>query len=159
MQNPYSPPQTNVKDAETSDSPSLDGLIRLFHRLVIASALIGIFLSVSPWLPLPLSPELYLALDAIGAGALAPSLWHITWWIIQPLWLLAAIGLYTFQRWARWLFVGVYTVSTMASAVGGAVVWLPWEIVLFTITTLMDGAIIALAFLTPLRERFGRANV
>ena len=145
-------------DTEPTDPRSLAGLTLLYQRLVIATALIGIFLSVSPWLPLPLSPELYLALDASGAGALAPSLWWITWWIIQPLWLVAAIGLYTFQRWARWLLVGVYTVSTPIGALGGAIVWLPWEIVLVTLTTLMDGAIIALAFFSPLRERFERAN-
>jgi hypothetical protein len=36
------------------------------------------------------------------------------------------------------------------------VIWLPWELALVTIATLLDGAVLTLAFLPPLSKYFER---
>jgi hypothetical protein len=157
MNNRFQPPQAEVKDIAADQSVSLSrpGLVRLYHRLVLGSISLGLLLSLLPWTNLPISVELQQALQAGGLGAVAPlSAVSALWWITQPLWVVAGIGLYFFRQWARWLFVALYAVSMLSSFVRGAAVQLPWEAAFQTAVTLIDGALFVLVFLPPLSEVF-----
>jgi hypothetical protein len=94
--------------------------------------------------------------DADGIGALLPwaSYWVLT--ALQPIWVVAGIGLYFFLWWGRLLLAAAYVVGILAYLIGGMIIWLPWEGVLVTIATLLDGAILTLAFLPPLSKYFER---
>jgi hypothetical protein len=157
VSNPYRPPGALVADpAGLAAVVKVRGLIRLFQTMVITSTLIGLFLFASPLLPLPISGQMAALRGYSGAGAIAFSITNFVFLIAQPLWLLSAIGLCFLKWWARPLFVGTYALTTVASLFGGIAVSLPWESSLATITTLIDGAVLALAFLPPLSEYFAR---
>ncbi len=154
--NPYLPPAAPIADLDAEAAISALGLARLFQGMVVVSTAIGLFLWLWSYLPLPISEQTMAIRDADGIGALLPwaSYWVLT--ALQPIWVVAGIGLYFFLRWGRLLLAAAYAAGVIAYVVGGMIIWLPWEGVLVTIATLLDGAILALAFLTPLAKRFER---
>ena len=156
--NPYRPPGTLVADpGGLAAVVTVRGLIRLFQTMVIVSTVIGFFLFASPFLPLPISEQMAALRGYSGAGAIAfPITSFVVLLIAQPLWLLSAIGLCFLKWWARPLFVGTYALTIVGSLFGGIAVSLPWEASLATITTLIDGAVLVLAFVPPLSEYFTR---
>jgi hypothetical protein len=155
---PYSPPKALLVDPNAIATISVAGLVRLFQAMVVTSTVIGLFLFAWPYLPLPIADELMALRAEAGAGALA---FGLSGWIsllLQPFWILSALGLFFFKSWARPVFVGTYALSTVASLLGGMAIWLPWETVLIIVATLLDGAILVLAFLPPLATYFVRDN-
>jgi hypothetical protein len=152
--NPYLPPGALLADPKSEAVLSARGLVRLFQRLVVASTFIGIVLWSWIWLPLPISDDAMALRNVSGADAFDP----MTSWLIitalQPVFIVCALGLYFFKWWARWLFVGAYGVGCLNTFLGGMGVSFGWEGALYQIMTLMDGAIIALAFLPPLAGYF-----
>lgn len=152
--NPYRPPAALLADPKAEAVLSARGLVRLFQYLVIASTLIGILLWVLVFVPLPVNEDAMAMRNAAGFDAVDPM---VTWMIalsLQALFVLCAFGLCFFKWWARWLYAGAYAAGLLNSLVSGTTVWFAWEAVLFQITTLMDGAIITLAFLPPLARYF-----
>ncbi len=145
-----------IADLDAEASISARGLVRLFQSMVVASTAIGAFLWLWPYLPLPISEQTMAIRDADGIGALLPwaSYWVLT--ALQPIWVVAGIGLYFFLWWGRLLLAAAYVVGILAYLIGGMIIWLPWEGVLVTIATLLDGAILTLAFLPPLSKYFER---
>jgi hypothetical protein len=77
---------------------------------------------------------------------------------VRVLWLIASIGLLHFDNWARYLYVVLTAWALLAAALYGIRVTAPLEAVFDLAVTLLDGMIIALAFLSPLKERFSRSN-
>jgi len=70
------------------------------------------------------------------------------------LWVAAAIGLWQFNRHARLGFLLLTATSVALTALGGVAVQLPFEEVLEYAVALMDGAILAMAYFSPLKGRF-----
>jgi hypothetical protein len=134
----------------------VSGLLRLFQAMVVASALIGVLLVVWPFLPIPIAERMTAFRAQLSAGALAPAASNIAFLIAQPLYILSAIGLYFLRWWGRLVFVGTYILTLLATLAGGMWVQLPWESFLATVVTLMDGAVLVLAFLPPLSVHFAR---
>ena len=58
--------------------------------------------------------------------------------------------------WGRLLLAAAYVLSAIGTLLAGIVIWFPWEVTLFTIAALLDGAVLALAFLPPLSRYFER---
>ena len=139
---------------------TVPGLLRIFRALVITATAVGLFLYTWQYLPLSLAPSTKDILDLGGALAISPAASSLGLLVAQPIWILSAVGLCFFRPWSRPLFVGVYVFTTITNLLGGVIVWLPWELTLFTIATLLDGAVFALAFLPPLARYFRskRAN-
>src|SRR5688572_9336745 len=154
--NPYLAPAAPLADLDAEASISARGLVRLFQSMVVASTAIGAFLWIWPYLPLPISEQTMAIRDADGIGALLPwaSYWVLT--ALQPIWVVAGIGLYFFLWWGRLLLAAAYAAGIVANLVGGMIIWLPWEAVLVTLATLLDGAVLTLAFLPPLSKYFER---
>ena len=155
--NPYLPPGAPVSDAMAEVAVlKVSGLLRLFQAMVVASTLIGLLLFVWPYLFIPMSPRIAAFRGQSGAGALAPVAAQVAFLVAQPLWILSAIGLYFLRWWGRLLFIGTYALTMLASLVDGMGVQFAWESFLATVATLMDGAVLVLAFLPPLSEHFAR---
>ena len=152
--NPYAPPTAVVFDRNAPATLAVSGLIRLFQIMVIMATLIGIFLFVSPFLPLPIGEQTNEIRGAAGAEAISFDGSRIISLLLQPLWILSAVGLCFLKWWGRRAFVATYVLSAIQYLIGGVVVWLPWEAVLIAIATLLDGAVLALAFLPPLSTYF-----
>ena len=151
--NPYAPPESAVADPWAV--LAVPGLIRLFQYMVVASALLGIVLFASPFLPMPVSADVMtLRREAAGADALFPMVSYVIFMALQPVWIISAFGLCFFKWWARPLLVAAYLIGAFGNLVGGLGLWMPWETLLFTASTLLDGAVLALAFLPPLSTYF-----
>jgi hypothetical protein len=153
---PYAPPAARVEDPDAWATLTVGGLIRLFQAMAIASTALGMFLTFWPLLPIPISEPLAEYRAQTGDGALAPWFSHVVWMALQPLWIVSALGLCFFKWWARPVFAGTYVLSAVGNLAGGVIVWLPWEAVLVTVATLLDGAVLVLAFLPPLSKYFER---
>jgi hypothetical protein len=155
--NPYHPPGAAVADPMVELAElKVSGLLRLFQAMVVASTAIGLVLFFWPYLPLPISPPGAAFRGQAGAGALAPAVSQVAFYVAQPMWILSAIGLYFLRWWGRFLLVATYALTSLASLVGGMQVQFEFESLLATIATLMDGAVLALAFLPPLSKYFAR---
>lgn len=133
-------------------------LAAAFRLLVLVSTTIGLFLYGWQYLPLGVSEETQRLLTLGGEGALAVDFSSFALTSFHTLSIVCAVGLIRFSNWARWLFLAVYLLPIVASFLGGLVVWLPWETALFSIVTLMDGFILALAFFSALSVRFERSR-
>jgi hypothetical protein len=75
-------------------------------------------------------------------------------YVSAALWIFAAVGVYFFVPAALWLYTAltVYTIAT--TLLCGMVATLAVESFLVYLSTLGDGAILALAYWSPLREKF-----
>jgi hypothetical protein len=154
--NPYAPPEATVSDPHAWAVLSVPGLIRLFQSMVVASALIGVFLFTWPYLPIPMDEDVWNFRWQSGAGAAWGAAAYFIHLVLQVCWILSAFGLCFFKWWARPLFAGTYLLSAVSILLGGFVIWFPWEAFLITVATLLDGAVMALAFLPPLSAYFER---
>ena len=127
--------------------------IRLFQVFVVltsAAYVVWFFLPYwSSYLP---DQEQRLA-DHNGYGADIPTHFLIygTWFC---LWLIAALGLFFFQNWARHLFLALSLVGLAMAPFSGFVVQPPIDALFSTINLLLDGAILAMAYLSPLSVCF-----
>jgi hypothetical protein len=151
--NPYAPPASAVADPWAV--LTVPGLIRLFQCMVVASALLGILFFVLPYLPMPISADVAtLRTEATWADAISPMVSYFIFMALQPVWIILAFGLCFFKWWARPLLVTAYVLGAVGNLLGGLSLWMPWESILFTASTLLDGAVLALAFLPPLSAYF-----
>src|SRR5687768_13100713 len=117
--NPYLPPAAPIADPAAEATISERGLARLFQGMVVVSTAIGLFLWLWSYLPLPISEQAMAIRDADGIGALLPwaSYWVLT--ALQPIWVVAGIGLYFFLWWGRLLLAAAYAVGIVAYLAGG----------------------------------------
>ena len=152
--NPYLPPGALIADPMEPAVLSARGLVRLFQYLVIASTSIGLLLWVFVFVPLPASEEARALRAASGFDALNPMISWLAAVALQIVYVVCAFGLCFFKWWGRWLYAGAYGIGVLNSLAGGTTVSLAWEGTLILIATLIDGAIIALAFLPPLARYF-----
>ncbi|MGH2360888.1 MAG: hypothetical protein ACRDGM_10170 [bacterium] len=157
MQSPYDPPHSRVADG--TDLPPILATrptIKLFQWLVVASVLTSLVFFFLPAVPLPVSLEVAALRAKSGYGAILPGIRELIAWIFLPLWLLASVGLFFFQAWARTLFAVLYVVGLLLRFAQGVTVSLPVEGFVGEIVSLLDGAILVLAFTAPLDAYFRR---
>jgi hypothetical protein len=81
----------------------------------------------------------------VAVGLLAVLLWFPGW-----------LGMFFFWRPSRWLFLAAEALFLIAVVLYGPSVAHGVESVLDRASHVLAGAILAMAFLTPLRERFAR---
>jgi hypothetical protein len=157
LTNPYLPPAAFLADMSGEAALSARGLVRLFQSMVIATTILGIVLYGSMYVVLPISQDMLSLRNASGFGALWPAANH-AFDVAQLLFVAGGVGLYLFMWWGRLMFVAAYVIGLAANLLTGMAIWLPWEVVLITASTLLDGAILALAFLPPLARCFERTS-
>jgi len=155
LRNPYLPPGALIADVNGEAAISARGLVRLFQWMVAATTAIGLLLFIWPYLRLPI-PEDVLGMRFAQVGGWWPAATLVSYYVLQPIMVIAGIGLFFFMWWGRLLFVLAYVLGTIANLLGSMVIWFPIEVTLFTIVTLLDGAVLTLAFLPPLSRYFER---
>jgi hypothetical protein len=75
-------------------------------------------------------------------------------WATVALWIAASIGVYFFIRGARLLYTFLVGFGMFTMLVGGVGVSLPAEAFLIYVSSVSDGAVLVLAYWSPLRKRF-----
>jgi hypothetical protein len=133
--------------------------VKAYQCLVVISALLGITLWLTPYLPISRAPEIEGLLSANGADALFYEASFQIKTYLPAAYIVAAIGLFFFTWWGRWLFSACYALGIAVTAIGGFIVSPAFESVGFLLVTLVDGAILGLAFLSPLSEHFDHVPV
>lgn len=124
-----------------------------FRALVLLSTLAYIGWFFLPYVFRPHQGQISSLISHHGYGALFP----YTWLVDGPLflvWLASAAGLLNFQNWARNLFLGLTVIGHLRVAFGGVVVSPGVDAMLIGLIATMDGAILALAYFSPLRSCF-----
>ena len=133
--------------------------VKAYQILVVLSVLLGLTLWLSPYLPISRAPEVMELLNANGADALFYEIAFGVRKYLPAVYIVAAIGLFFFTWWGRWLFSGCYMVGLVVTVIGGFTVSPALDSAIFLLVTLVDGAILGLAFLSPLSEHFDHAPV
>ena len=126
--------------------------IRTFQTLVVVSSVLLVFWYALPHLPLYYRPEIQTLLSYSGVGAPA--------WIQHPTFylslgaakLISLLGLFLFLSWGRWLFTACVLVGVAVLPLSGIAVIPPLDSLIGGVLCLLDGAIFALAFLSPIAE-------
>lgn len=129
-------------------------LEKLFRGLAITSLVCYLLFVASPWLfDHALSQETYDGLGWRGYGAIIP-LPEKVLWLVVLLWIGTTVGICQFHAPARLLFALLTAFGLITTALGGMVAMTALESLLAGIMTLLDGAILTLAYLSPLKEKF-----
>ena len=162
MQNPYTPPSAKLSEPEAI---TLSGarLLRTYQRLLILSTVAYILGAVLMYLPVPWSEEVMRVRAYDGYGSIITAtlgrLYTPIWLVLFTSALVARIGMYFLERWARTLFVAMYVVSIVIVLVHGVSVLTPLEGAVATVAALADGAILTFAYTEPLSHAFKTTEV
>jgi hypothetical protein len=128
--------------------------IRLFQVLVLSSTTFFVVWFFLPFWSGYLSDDQYRLAEYNGYGAVLPvhhALYYGTWF---GLWLIAALGLYFFQNWARHLFLALSFLNLALAPFSGFAVQAPIDVLFSATVSILDGAILAMAYLLPLSANF-----
>jgi hypothetical protein len=141
--------------------------VTIFRGLVLAAfgvLLAGIASGVMAYFGPPLPAEVQSYLDSRNVGTMAnvfsEANWGtqvavgITFFVYLIAYLAALIGLLRFRGWARWLFIIVIALSLIFAISGGTTLSTPIESLVYTAGNMVDGAILTLLFIEPIRARF-----
>jgi len=123
---------------------------RTFRLLVAASAFLYLGWIVLPHLPRAFIPEVRPLLEKSGYGGAD---WVTAPWFYLGLGgakMLASLGLFMFLAWGRWLFLAATVVAIASIFFAGISVASPLDGLVGFVATLVDGAILGLAFFSPI---------
>lgn len=93
-----------------------------------------------------------------GYGAVLPvqhPLYSGAWF---ALWLIAAVGLVLLQNWARHLFLALAVLGPVLAPFSGFIIQPPLDTLFASANLLLDGAVVALAYLSPIADNFKEAS-
>ncbi len=128
----------------------------VFRALIVITAACYLLLLLSRWFLWPIaSGHTYLALTSNGDNA-AIKLPQWIFWLFALLWMATAIGIYRFHSRARLVLAGLVVFGLVVSLLGGLMVQTAFEAFAGTAGTLAAGGALALAYYSPLKERFQR---
>src|ERR1051325_8167127 len=132
----------------------LRSLQSIFRALVVASTVSVLLVLAGPWLIWDSAPlETYRALIGRGVGAVFPLAPSFVW-LLVALRLAVTVGLCRFNPQARFVFASLAGLDLVLLLLGGVVTGTAIEAFLATSANLMNGAIIALSYFSPLKRRF-----
>jgi len=129
--------------------------VRLFRALVILANAAYVISAFAPFFePAFMAPEVEDLLNQHGHGAIFTMPGSV-FWLSTLLYLAIAVGLYQFSASARAAFAVLTVGFGVLLLFSGVAISSPLVGFLTSITAMADGAILLLAYATPLRERFG----
>ena len=152
--NETSEPNTNLGGTSNHLSNLLSQPIARFRALVICST--GLFVLWFFELFLLggfVSPEVHDLLNWHGYQALIP-LPDLVSWLVMVLYLVAAVGLCEFTKAGRMLFSLLTVFNLITSLLGGVQIATAFGSCLGAVTSLADGAILVMAYSSPLAKKF-----
>ena len=121
--------------------------------------MLALIITVAIWVTIPYIEKYWLseqALDLVSAngwGGLVttPS---ILYWPILVYWVAVSVGLLLRRKSARTIYFAGIIIFSIVDLVSGFVVLMPVEAGLVEITSLLDGAIVAIAYFTSVSREF-----
>lgn len=131
--------------------------IRTFQILVIAATACYVVWFLLPYWPFYLTETEQQMTEVSGYGAVLPvehPLYYSTWF---ALWIIAGLGLVFLQNWARHLFLVLSLLGPALAPFSGFVVQPPLDGLFANASALLDGVILAVAYLSPLADSFRKA--
>ena len=93
-----------------------------------------------------------------GYGSLLPiqhPLYYGTWFALS---LIAALGLIFIQNWARHLYLALSMLGLASAPFSGFVIQPPLDTLFSSANLLLDGAVLAIAYLSPLAGNFSQTS-
>jgi len=130
--------------------------VRLFQVMVVLSTAVYLVWYFSWYMPLPFA-SVEPAMRYLGHGSLPIYDNQVVSWLIFAAWIVAAVGLILFQPWARLLFAALTVWSVIEILTSGLFVQFPVQVALGRVNSLLDGAILTLAYLEPLSSAFRKS--
>lgn len=134
---------------------------KIFKQLVIGSVLLHTLLWFSPYFSYLWMDDgmLEMLVSAGGYGAILPYDEYARFFMLYDVvvyfgFVLSSIGMLFFYNSARVIFTLLIAVSLVFILFSGMVVSIEGDAFLGEILSLLDGAILALAYLTPLSKKF-----
>ena len=123
-----------------------------FRLLVVVSVVFYLAWMLLPYAPREFPPTVRDLLVSGGYGG-SP-------WVVSPTFYLslgaakvaASVGLFWLQSWGRWLLLAVVVIGLASAAFAGISVSVPLDNIVAYCATLTDGAILAIAFCSPIAE-------
>lgn len=126
--------------------------IRIFQFLVIISAIFYLAWYLLPYTPRNLPPHIRDLLDWGGYGSIAFTQHPLFYFSMGAAKLVSTFGLFLFLYWGRWLFFAMVAISLAMVPFSGMAVAPPLDSFVGSLAALTDGAILALAFFSPIAE-------
>ena len=128
-------------------------LVHIYWLSIALSATFFLMYWYAPWLYGYLDPvsQSILSNDNYGAMFNLPEWWFQVYLVLV---LFGYAGLLKFRSFFRWWFVVVMVFSLITSPIYGMNVITGIEVFIIDTSTMLNGFIIALAFFSPLKERF-----
>jgi len=130
---------------------------RLFRVLVAAAALLHVLLWLAPLAAVDLTGHGAWLLELDGYGA-AIAYHPVLYWSLFTTWLLVLAGLFFYVSAARFALLALIGISAGLSLGWGIRVLTPAEAALFPVLSVIDGAVLAMAYCPPLRDEFQRGR-
>ncbi len=114
--------------------------------------------TVTAFLHEPFSPELAAAYANEPSVWLEDNVWFLLAMVVALLipWIAGIVGLFLFKRWGRSVSLCATFATLVIYPLLGPTLYSGPESTLFEASTLCWGAVLALAYYSPLRERFDR---
>ena len=130
---------------------------KLFRRLVVISTILFVILWMMPYVDYNwLSKDEARLANSDGYGSYIPKT-PVIYLANFIVWLMLSVGLFFYMPIARTGFLVCIVVSLVADFFWGFKVYAPYEVALSGIVTLSDGAILVMAYLTSVSDKFEKA--
>lgn len=131
---------------------------RVFRTLISAAVLLHALLWLEPFMTHPWSENLDVwLLDFDGYGAALPYN-PVLYWCLFASWLLILAGLFFYVAAARTGLVVLTITSIALSIAWGVRVFTPYDVALGELLAVVDGALIVMAYWSPVHEEFAQAR-
>jgi len=125
-------------------------------KQILRTLIIGATACYLIWFFLPfLASDLEQKIGAYsGHGALLPVNHPAYPWIWMVIWLVAAVGVYLFQNWGRFLYLALTILGPVLAPFSGYVIQPALDTAFSNANLILDGAVLAVAFLSPVSKLF-----
>lgn len=128
--------------------------LQVFRFLVVTATVCYVMWFFLPFWSDYLTDIEYRAASYSGYGSLLPiqhPLYYGTWFALS---LIAALGLFLMKNWARHLYLVLSILGLASVPFSGFVIQPPLDTLFSSANQLLDGAVLAMAYLSPLADNF-----
>ena len=126
----------------------------IFRTLIIVSIITYVSWTAIPFFDVPYYSERTLNLLSYnGSDALIIVPNYILWFIFS-LWIILSIAIFNYWRYARVAYLVMLVISFFFVFISGLSIQTPVEILFVSITNILDGAIIAMAYFSQVSNQF-----
>ncbi len=127
---------------------------RLFQTLVIAATVCYVVWFFLPYWPGYLTEIEQRVASYSGYGAVLPvqhPIYYSAWLV---LWITAAVGLVLLQNWARHFYLVLSLLGPLLAPFSGFIIQPSLDTLFASANLLLDGPVLAMAYLSPLADSF-----